>query len=41
MFLATLLLSFSGVTVQLPAKVEASGLSLRLGDIAGCDFETA
>ncbi|MFT5197898.1 MAG: flagella basal body P-ring formation protein FlgA [Planctomycetota bacterium] len=34
MLLATLLLSFGGVTVQLPAKVEASGLSLRLGDIA-------
>ena len=34
MLLATFLLSFGGVTVQLPAKVEASGLSLRLGDVA-------
>ncbi len=34
MLLATLLLSFGGVTVQLPEKVEASGLSLRLGDVA-------
>ena len=34
MLLATLLLSFGGVTVQLPAKVEASGLTLRLGDVA-------
>lgn len=34
MLLASLILSFGGVTVQLPAKVEASGLSLRLGDVA-------
>lgn len=34
MLLATLLLSFGGVTVELPAKVEASGLNLRLGDVA-------
>ncbi|MDF1838355.1 MAG: flagellar basal body P-ring formation chaperone FlgA [Planctomycetota bacterium] len=34
MLLATFLLSFGGVTIQLPAKVEASGLSLRLGDVA-------
>lgn len=41
MLLATLLLSFGGVTVQLPAKVEASGLSLRLGDVATVTGEDA
>ncbi len=41
MILATLLLSFGSVTVELPAKVEASGLNLRLGDIAQVTGEDA
>ncbi|MCP5022413.1 MAG: flagellar basal body P-ring formation protein FlgA [bacterium] len=41
MLIATLLLSFGNVTVELPAKVEASGLNLRLGDIAQVTGEDA
>ncbi|MEZ5975008.1 MAG: flagellar basal body P-ring formation chaperone FlgA [Planctomycetota bacterium] len=34
MMLATLLLAFGGVTVNMPAKVEGQGVDLRLGDVA-------